>query len=53
MTDFNEALHHQTVRDYRRELAVAPPGLKRTKLVTLIARMKMAAAEHGWPQTDN
>jgi hypothetical protein len=43
-----EAMHHQSVRDYRRELAVAPPGLKRAKLLTLIARAKMDAEYHGW-----
>jgi len=53
MTDSSEATHQQTVRDYRRELAVASTPLQRAKLLTLIARMNMAAKEHGWSQTDN
>jgi len=43
--------HHQTVRKYRHELTAAPPGLGRSKLITLLARMKMAAEERGWPET--
>jgi hypothetical protein len=49
---FAEAMHHQTVRNYRVELRYAPPGLKRAKLLTLLARTEMAAKEHGWPATD-
>jgi hypothetical protein len=48
---FAEAMHHQTVRNYRRELAGAQPGLKRARLLTLIARAKLAAEDHGWPAT--
>jgi len=39
------------VRKYRHELTAAPPGLGRSKLITLLARMKMAAEERGWPET--
>ena len=46
-----EIVHHQTVRKYRLELTTAPPGLGRAKLMTLLARMEMAAEEHGWPET--
>jgi hypothetical protein len=48
---FAEAMHHQIIRDYRRELALESVPLKRAKLKTLIARAGMAAAEHGWPET--
>jgi hypothetical protein len=48
---FAEAMHHQSVRNYRAELVVAPMGLKRAKLLTLIARAKMDAEDHGWPAT--
>jgi hypothetical protein len=48
---FAEAMHHQSVRTYRRELLLAPTGLKRARLLTLIARERTAAAEHGWPAT--
>jgi hypothetical protein len=48
---FAEAMHHQRLRTYRRELLLTPPGLKRAKLLTLIARAKMAAAERDWPET--
>lgn len=43
--------HDRTVRQYRLELATAPAGMGRSKLQTLLARMKMAAEEHGWPET--
>lgn len=45
------AMHHQTLRDYRRELRSSPPGLNRLKLATLIARLEMTAKERGWPKT--
>jgi hypothetical protein len=48
---FARDMHRQTVRKYRLELTAAPPGLARAKLITLLARMKMAAAERGWPET--
>ena len=48
---FAESMHHRAVRTYRRELAAAPPGLGRAKLMTLLARTKMAAQERGWPET--
>jgi hypothetical protein len=48
---FAEAMHHQTVRTYRRELAREPIAIKRAKLITLIARAKMDAEDHGWPAT--
>ena len=48
---FSEAMHHQNVRNYRRELALEWAPLKRAKLKTLIAREKMAAEDHGWPAT--
>ena len=50
---FAEALHHQNVRNYRRELALEPMPLKRAKLKTLIAREKMTAEDHGWPVTSD
>jgi hypothetical protein len=48
---FAEAMHHQSVRTYRRELALEPMPLKRARLKTLIARAKMDAEDHGWPAT--
>jgi hypothetical protein len=48
---FAEAMHHQSVRTYRRELLFAPVGLKRAKLLTLIARAKITAEEEDWPET--
>jgi hypothetical protein len=48
---FAEAMHHRSVRNYRLELALEPPGLKKARLLTLIARAKMDADEHGWPET--
>jgi hypothetical protein len=48
---FAEAMHHQTLRTYRQELLVAPVGLKRARLLTLIARARMTAEEEGWPET--
>jgi hypothetical protein len=48
---FAKSMHHLTVRQYRLELAMAPPGVGRAKLITLLARMKVAAEEHGWPET--
>jgi hypothetical protein len=51
-TAFVEAMHHQRVRTYRLELSLAPLGLKRAKLLTLIAREQMHAEEEGWPETD-
>jgi hypothetical protein len=48
---FAEAMHHQSVRGYRAELVLAPTALKRAKLLTLIARAKMNAEDHGWPET--
>jgi len=52
MTDFAESMHHRAVRYYRIELAKTTPGLSRAKLVTLLARLRMAAEDHGWPATD-
>jgi hypothetical protein len=49
--DFAESMHHQNVRKYRLELALAQLGLKRSKLITLIARAKIDAKDHGWPET--
>jgi hypothetical protein len=50
MSDFaSEAEHLQMVLEYRRELLLAPVGLKRARLITLIAREKMLAREEGWP----
>jgi hypothetical protein len=48
---FAEAMHHQAIRTYRRELALEPMPIKRAKLKTLIARAKMDAEDHGWPST--
>jgi hypothetical protein len=48
---FDEAMHHQSVRNYRRELALEPMPLKRARLKTLIARAMMVAEDHGWPAT--
>jgi hypothetical protein len=48
---FAEALHHQSVRTYRRELLLTPVGLKRARLLTLIARAKMTAEDEDWPET--
>jgi hypothetical protein len=48
---FAEALHHQNVRIYRRELALEGMPLKRARLKTLIARAAMTAEDHGWPAT--
>jgi hypothetical protein len=48
---FDETLHHQNVRIYRRELALEWAPLKRARLKTLIAREKMAAEDYGWPAT--
>jgi hypothetical protein len=44
-------MHDLTVRQYRLELSTALPGVGRNKLITLLARMKMTAEEHGWPET--
>ncbi len=46
-----EKMHHDNVRKYRRELLSAPVGLKRSKLLTLIARAKVDAADYGWGKT--
>jgi hypothetical protein len=48
---FAERMHHQTIRTYRRELALEPMPLKRARLKTLIARAGMVAEDHGWPAT--
>jgi hypothetical protein len=48
---FAQNMHHEAVRKYRLELATAPQGLGRAKLITLLARMKMVAEEHDWPET--
>ena len=50
-SDFTERMHHQNVRNYRIELVHAAPGLNRARLLTLLARAKMAAEENGWPAT--
>jgi len=49
--DLIERIHHTNVRAYRRELALAPVGLRRAKLLTLIARETAAAREQGWSAT--
>jgi hypothetical protein len=46
---FAEAMHHERLRLYRRELLLAPAGMARARLITLIARENMAAEYHGWP----
>lgn len=46
---FAKAMHNETVRAYRRELEYAPRGLKRARLLTLIARLRLVAEERGWP----
>ena len=48
---FAEAVHHESIRNYRRELALEPMPLKRARLKTLIARAKMDAEDHGWRAT--
>jgi hypothetical protein len=48
---FAEATHHETLRIYRRELALEPMPIRRAKLITLIARAKMDADDHGWSST--
>ena len=48
---FAEAMHHQSVRIYRQELLFTPVGLKRARLLTLIARAKMTAEYEEWPET--
>jgi hypothetical protein len=48
---FSEAMHHQSARKYRVELALAQLGLKRARLITLIARAKIDAKDHGWAET--
>ena len=47
----NEVIHHQSVRQYRKELAVASSTLRRSKLITLLARAEMDAEEYGWSAT--
>ena len=49
--DFAIAMHHQTMQGYRRELRSCPPGLRRLKMATLIARLEITARERGWPKT--
>jgi hypothetical protein len=46
-----ERMHHNDLRKYRRELALAPAGLKKAKLVTLIARAQIDAEYYGWGRT--
>jgi len=46
-----ERMHHDNLRTYRRELLLAPAGLKRAKLLTLIARAKIDSEDHGWGKT--
>ena len=46
-----ERMHHDNLRKYRRELLCAPAGLKRAKLLTLIARASMDAEDFGWGKT--
>ena len=43
--------HHQHVREYRQELMLAPTGLKRSRLMTLLAREEVLARDEGWPPT--
>ena len=50
---FAEAMHHQTLRTYRRELEFQGQGLKRVRLLTLIARLNIEATERGWPPTED
>ena len=52
MDDANtERTHHDNLRKYRRELLLAPAGLKKTKLLTLIARANIEAEYYGWGKT--
>jgi hypothetical protein len=44
-------MHHLAVCQYRRELTISRPGLKRSRLVTLIARAKVLAEDEGWAPT--
>jgi len=46
-----ERIHHDNLRKYRRELLLAPEGLKRAKLVTLIARARIDSEFYGWGKT--
>lgn len=46
-----ELMHHLAVCQYRRELTISRPGLKRSRLVTLIARAKVLAEDEGWAPT--
>ena len=46
-----ESEHHQKVQKYRQDLKLAPAGLRRSRLMTLIAREEMLAQEEGWPPT--
>ena len=50
---FAKVMHNETVRAYRRELEYAPRGLKRARLLTLIARLKRVAEERGWPAPED
>jgi hypothetical protein len=46
-----ERAHHDNLRKLRWELSLAPVGIKRAKLLTLIARANMEAADYGWGKT--
>ena len=48
---FAEMMHHKAVRSYRLELSQELVPIRRAKLVTLIARAKMDAADHSWGAT--
>ena len=48
---FAEMTHHNTVRSYRLELAQEFVLIRRAKLITLLARAKMDAIDHGWAAT--
>jgi hypothetical protein len=48
-----EMLHHQTMRYYRHELLTLREGARRTLLLSLMARARTSAEEHGWSVTND
>jgi hypothetical protein len=44
-------IHHQSVRQYRKSLAIASSTLRRSKLMTMLARAELDAEQHGWSLT--
>ena len=50
--DVVEMLHHQRVRILRLELALMPPGRKRSQLLIVVARAQLVAEAHGWSAAD-